>query len=123
MSCLVQLLDVCDYPKVMFLFKSSISGFLIVAACVMTFEARDSATKIAPTASAMQKDQVGPDTLANLFLISCFLLVLFYAEYQASQSWKITTIPPFVIFIQKCYSALKSSMSLYAYFNETLCSF
>merc|ERR1719259_1443772 len=34
-----------------------IGGFLIVAACVMTFEARDSATKIAPTAAAMQKDQ------------------------------------------------------------------
>ena len=34
------------------------SGFLIVAACVMTFEARDSATKIVPTAAAGQKDQV-----------------------------------------------------------------
>ena len=68
---LVQLLDDCDYPTVMF-FKSSISGFLIVAACVMTFEARDSATKIAPTASAMQKDQVGPDTLANLFYSHVF---------------------------------------------------
>ena len=54
-------------------FKSSISGFLIVAACVMTFEARDSATKIAPTASAMQKDQVGPDTLANLFYSHVFV--------------------------------------------------
>ena len=69
---LVQLLDVCDYPTVMFS-KSSISGFLIVAACVMTFEARDSATKIAPTASAMQKDQVGPDTLANLFYSHVFV--------------------------------------------------
>ena len=68
---LVQLLDVCDYPTLMF-FKSSISGFLIVAACVMTFEARDSATKIAPTASAMQKDQVGPDSLANLFYSHVF---------------------------------------------------
>ena len=35
-----------------------ISGFLIVAACVMTFEARDSATKVVPTAAATQKDQV-----------------------------------------------------------------
>ena len=34
------------------------SGFLIVAACVMTFEARDSATKIVPTAAATQKEQV-----------------------------------------------------------------
>ena len=34
------------------------SGFLIVAACVMTFEARDSATKIVPTATASQKEQV-----------------------------------------------------------------
>ena len=35
-----------------------ISGFLIVAACVMTFEARDSATKVVPTATITQKDQV-----------------------------------------------------------------
>ena len=35
------------------------SGFLIVAACVMTFEARDSATKIVPTApQGPQKEQV-----------------------------------------------------------------
>ena len=38
---------------------TTFSGFLIVAACVMTFEARDSATKIVPTApQGPQKEQV-----------------------------------------------------------------
>ena len=34
------------------------SGFLIVAACFMIFESRDSAAKIVPATAAMQQNEV-----------------------------------------------------------------
>ena len=57
----------------------TISGFLIVAACVMTFEARDSATKVVPTATGnVQKDQV------ILEYIMLRLNMMVYTKYNIS---------------------------------------
>ena len=58
-------------------------GFLIVAACIMIFESRDSAAKIAPVSATMHgpgtenNTQGGPIKVNNKKRKSCFFLYLY----------------------------------------------